>query len=249
VPLEQQRESDTRNAQRHDNRRQGKDDDGIEPVQHVAQGRIAVPSIPEDEADVGEDEAPRPLRSDRRAFSRDHMNQPSAVNTLHPRRDAADANCGSLAWHQSRDGADQPGSSKAWRGLDRDAPRALRILWGFVSPHHARFVNFVRPPGEMLANLRNTLLFRSPRYLGHNPAGAAMIIALIVMTSITCTTGYMIATSAYCGSKWVEEVHEAFANATVALIVLHVLGVLIVSFEHRGNLVKSMLTGKKRKID
>jgi cytochrome b len=125
----------------------------------------------------------------------------------------------------------------------------LRVVWGFVGPHHARFANFVRPPGAMLANLRDAVLFRAPRYLGHNPAGAAMIIALIVMLSATCTTGYMMTTSAYWGSKLVEEVHEVIANAMVALIALHVLGVVMVSFEHRENLVKAMLTGRKRKLD
>lgn len=124
----------------------------------------------------------------------------------------------------------------------------LRIIWGFIGPRHARFANFVRPPGEMLANLRDALLFRAPRYLGHNPAGAAMIIALIVMTLATCVTGYML-TGIYWGSKWVEEAHEALANVTVALVALHVLGVILVSFEHRENLVKAMITGKKRRLD
>ena len=92
---------------------------------------------------------------------------------------------------------------------------ALRIVWGFVGPRHARFSNFVRSPGEVLAYLRDAALFRAPRYLGHNPAGGAMILALLVMLIGTGITGYMMTTDAYWGAKWVEEVHEVFANLTV----------------------------------
>jgi cytochrome b len=123
---------------------------------------------------------------------------------------------------------------------------ALRVVWGFVGPRHARFTNFVRSPRAALADLRDVALLRAPRYLGHNPAGGAMIIALLVMLAGTSITGYMMTTDAFWGAKWVEEVHEAFANLTVGLIVFHVLGVLISSFEHRENLVKSMITGQKR---
>jgi cytochrome b len=123
---------------------------------------------------------------------------------------------------------------------------ALRIVWGFFGPRHARFANFVRPPREVLAYLRDVVLLRAPRYLGHNPAGGAMIIALIAMLAATCITGYMMTTDTFWGAKWVEGVHETLANLTVGLIILHVLGVLVASFEHRENLVKAMITGRKR---
>ena len=126
---------------------------------------------------------------------------------------------------------------------------AMRVLWGFIGPRHARFASFVRPPSRILADLRDAVLMRAPRYLGHNPAGGAMIIALIAMIAGTCVTGYMMTTTAYWGAKWVEHVHEALANMTVALIALHVLGVIVASFEHRENLVKAMVTGWKRKLD
>jgi cytochrome b len=123
---------------------------------------------------------------------------------------------------------------------------ALRVVWGFVGPRHARFGNFVRSPRAVLAYLRDVALFRAPRYLGHNPAGGAMIIALLVVLAATGITGYMMTTDAFWGAKGVEEIHEAFANLTVGLIAFHVLGVLISSFGHRENLVKSMMTGRKR---
>ncbi len=123
---------------------------------------------------------------------------------------------------------------------------AFRVIWGLVGPKHARFSNFVRSPRETLAYLRDVAMFRAPRYIGHNPAGGIMIVALLVMITGSCITGYMMTTDAYWGSKVLEEVHETFANLTIGLVVFHVLGVLIASFEHRENLVKAMVTGRKR---
>jgi cytochrome b len=125
---------------------------------------------------------------------------------------------------------------------------ALRLVWGFVGPTHARFGNFVRSPRAVLSYMREALLLQAPRYLGHNPAGGAMIIALITSLIATCVTGVMMTTDAYWGAKWVEVVHEALANVTVGLVALHVLGVLVTSFEHRENLVKAMVTGRKRPL-
>lgn len=104
----------------------------------------------------------------------------------------------------------------------------------------------MRSPRTALDYMRDTLRLRARRYIGHNPAGGLMVIALIVMLAGTCVTGYLMTTDAYWGSEAMEEVHGALANATVALIVLHVLGVLVASFEHRENLVKAMVTGRKR---
>ena len=124
---------------------------------------------------------------------------------------------------------------------------ALRAVWGFIGPTHARFSSFVRSPREVLVYLRDVALVRAPRYLGHNPAGGMMIIALIVMLTATCVTGIMMTTDAFWGAEWIEEVHGALANGTLGLIALHVIGVLVASFEHRENLVKAMVTGMKRR--
>ena len=123
---------------------------------------------------------------------------------------------------------------------------ALRIVWGFAGPRNARFSDFVRSPREAIGYLRDAMLRRARRTIGHNPAGGLMIIALIVMLAGTCVTGYLLTTDAYWGSEAMEELHGALTYATVGLIVVHVLGVLAASFEHRENLVKAMITGRKR---
>ncbi|HZT26490.1 MAG TPA: cytochrome b/b6 domain-containing protein [Pseudolabrys sp.] len=124
---------------------------------------------------------------------------------------------------------------------------ALRIAWGFIGPAHARFSSFVKSPREVLAYLRDVALFRAPRHLGHNPAGGAMVITLLLTLAATGTTGYLLTTDTYWGAEWLEEVHEALANLTIGLIVVHVLGVLLSSIEHGENLVKAMINGRKRR--
>lgn len=69
-----------------------------------------------------------------------------------------------------------------------------------------------------------------------------MVIALLLALAATGMTGYLMTTDTFSGTEWIEEVHEAFANLTVGLVVIHVLGVLFASFEHSENLVKAMIT-------
>jgi cytochrome b len=123
---------------------------------------------------------------------------------------------------------------------------ALRIVWGFVGSRHARFSDFVRGRRAVHAYLRDMLRLKARRHLGHNPAGGAMTVALLTMLSAVALTGHLMTTDAFWGAEWMEEVHEALVHATLALIALHVLGVLFASLEHGENLIRGMIDGKKR---
>lgn len=125
---------------------------------------------------------------------------------------------------------------------------AARIVWGLIGPRYARFSDFVRGPRAVLAYLRKLLDGRERRYLGHNPAGGAMILALLLVTAGTALTGWLQTTDAFWGSSAMEEIHEALATLILVLVSLHIMGVLVESLRHRENLVLSMLTGTKRPL-
>jgi cytochrome b len=159
----------------------------------------------------------------------------------------------------------------AWAGYVVGAPLLLRIVWGLVGPRYARFSDFIYRPTAVLSYFWALVSGHAKRYVGHSPAGGAMIILLMVSLATTVGTGLVvyaqehaagplaafIAQTQHIGARdsvkgekesdsAFEEVHETLANITVALVIFHVLGVLLASFVHRENLVAAMITGRKR---
>jgi len=122
----------------------------------------------------------------------------------------------------------------------------FRVLWGLVGTRHARFSDFVRRPAAVVGYLMDMVRGRAPRHLGHNPAGGAMIVALLAAVAVISATGIMMTTDAFWGVEWVEELHEGSVNFALVLVALHLLGVLFASLEHGENLVRAMITGRKR---
>jgi cytochrome b len=123
---------------------------------------------------------------------------------------------------------------------------ALRTLWGFVGPEHARFVNFIRSPRSTLAYARLVLRQREPRHVGHNPLGAWMIVALLTTAFAAAASGWIYTTDAFWGIEWVEAMHVFFAELLLVLAALHVAGVIFTSIRQRENLIAAMIHGRKR---
>jgi cytochrome b len=147
-----------------------------------------------------------------------------------------------------------------WAGYTIGAAIAVRLLWGFIGPRHARFTDFVTSPRNAMQYVKDTLLLRARRYIGHNPAGGLMIVALLISLTLSVVTGIalygaeeqagpMASLFIGGGERWedaLEEVHEFFSNFTMLLVVIHLAGVLIESLVHKENLVASMINGFKR---
>jgi len=173
----------------------------------------------------------------------------------------------------------------SWAGYIVAALLVLRVIWGFFGPRYARFADFVYAPAAVMADLGDHLRGTAKRYLGHNPAGGAMIILLILSLAGTALTGmatlaqarnagplapwlgHAAALSAPLDGSGVsaapaataeqtrkerrirgplKDVHEFLANLTLVLAGFHLAGVLFSSFAHRENLVRAMITGRKR---
>lgn len=120
---------------------------------------------------------------------------------------------------------------------------AFRIVWGLVGTRHARFTSFVRAPTAVLSYLRSMLQGRSEHHTGHNPAGALAIVALLALAIAVAATGW--ATFNDIAGEWVSDLHEEAANLMLAVVGVHLAGVLLGSWLHHENLVRAMLTGRK----
>lgn len=96
----------------------------------------------------------------------------------------------------------------------------LRVMWGFIGTKHARFVDFIKPPSEIVSYAKS--LFQrdeKPKsYLGHNPLGGIMVIALLSSISMTAVSGVMLYTAegqapfAFFGQSPTLEVDEEHDN-------------------------------------
>jgi cytochrome b len=151
--------------------------------------------------------------------------------------------CVALAWLTHEGG----GRLHEWLGYAALLVLCVRLVWGVIGSAHARFSSFMTAPRETLDYARHVFAHREQRYLGHNPLGAWMIVALITMITLTGFTGWLYTTEQFWGDKRVEEIHAWCANGLLVLIALHIGGVCFSSRRHRENLVKAMFTGMKRK--
>lgn len=148
---------------------------------------------------------------------------------------------------------------------------AARVLWGLVGSRYARFTNIIYKPSTVKKYLIDSLHFKAKRYIGHNPLGGVMVIVLLIMLTLTSWSGIeaqgpdgsgnsalniQLIKSAIAddehesnGNNFWEEIHEFLANSTLVLIFIHIAGVIFSSISHGDNLIRAMVTGRKRKED
>lgn len=134
-----------------------------------------------------------------------------------------------------------------WAGYAAGSLVALRLVWGVVGTPYARFSQFVRDPATVLRYLSAILKGHEARYIGHNPAGGAMVVVLIAAMGLAALTGWLMTTDTYFGVPWVEAAHGLVVHVVLLLVIVHVAGVALASFRHCENLVRAMFTGRKRK--
>jgi cytochrome b len=68
----------------------------------------------------------------------------------------------------------------------------FRVLWGLVGTRYARFSNFVYSPGTVIQYLKDLVAKKQKHYIGHNPAGGTMVIAMLLCLFVVSVSGLKV---------------------------------------------------------
>lgn len=120
----------------------------------------------------------------------------------------------------------------------------LRIIWGFAGSRYARFSSFAFSPKVFIGYVRDAFSGKGKQYIGHNPGSGYAIFAMLILLSGIVATGLL----SQAGNKIFEELHEFFAYAMIAVVTLHLLGVIWHTVRHKENIISSVVTGTKEGV-
>jgi cytochrome b len=144
---------------------------------------------------------------------------------------------GYMEWHQ-------------WSGLTLLVLVLTRLVWGFIGSPQARFGDFLRGPGTVLAYLRGAPA-QTP---GHNPAGGWSALLLWLLLLVQAITGTFSADDVtFTGpfhyvfddsvTGWLAEVHEILFNVVLAFVALHVAAIVYYERVRGQRLLRPMVLG------
>ncbi|MDP1996746.1 MAG: cytochrome b/b6 domain-containing protein [Gallionella sp.] len=119
----------------------------------------------------------------------------------------------------------------------------FRLLWGFFGTRYAQFRSFLFKPGEIVAYSLSLLKGKPAHYVGHNPLGSVSIWLLLGLGISSGVSGVILFQDI--GGDALEELHEVTSNAMLAVVLIHIAGVVVSSVLHRENLARAMVTGFK----
>ncbi|MCK4742261.1 MAG: cytochrome b/b6 domain-containing protein [Sulfuriflexus sp.] len=136
--------------------------------------------------------------------------------------------------------------------------KAIQYLWNLITGQKVKAYRGHNPAGGwMIIGLIVSLLFTVYSGLKMEATEGRGLLATTVSTP-AYEQGFFISTARadddehdgddrdeHDGDEFWEEIHEFFANFTVFLVILHIAGVLLGSYRHKVNLIRSMFTGYK----
>lgn len=83
-------------------------------------------------------------------------------------------------------------SLHVWAGYLVGVIVVLRVAWGLIGPKYARFSNFLYAPRRVFGYLSGLIRRSAARYLGHSPAGGAMVVLLLISLAVTVWSGLTV---------------------------------------------------------
>ena len=133
----------------------------------------------------------------------------------------------------------------------------FRVLWGFLGGPHARFFSFIRGPGSVLRYARSLVQGTKEWHVGHNPLGGWSIVLLLLALFTQAATGLFAHDDVFNEGPLARFVTEDLSSAITwfhrrhawwiyALVALHLTAVFTYLLAFRENLIRAMVTGRKR---
>jgi cytochrome b len=142
-----------------------------------------------------------------------------------------------------------------WNGFTVLVLLVFRLMWGVVGSSTSRFAAFVTWPWAALSYALESARGRSKPYLGHNPLGTWMILALLGAVVVQASMGLFSVTETVAGplkrlidhdtSEQITKLHAKGIYIIFALIAIHVSANALYGLIKKEPLIRAMVTGKK----
>jgi cytochrome b len=135
---------------------------------------------------------------------------------------------------------------------------AFRLIWGLIGGSTARFANFLKSPGRVIAYMRGGS--RDASAPGHNPLGGYSVIILLLLLAAQVASGLFAVDTdglesgplsylvSFDQGRAASELHELSFNILLALTGIHILAIVFYRFVRGRNLVSPMLTGRDPQV-
>ncbi len=133
----------------------------------------------------------------------------------------------------------------------------FRVLWGLFGSDTARFAQFLRRPAAAVHHLRRLTVAEPDNEVGHNAAGGWMVLFMLLLLLVQAVTGLFAhhkggpdgPLAKFLGDTaagLVTNVHGANFKLIFFAAAGHVAVVAVYLFIKKQNLIRPMVTGKKR---
>lgn len=132
----------------------------------------------------------------------------------------------------------------------------FRVIWGIIGAKTARFSDFVKGPGDIINYAKKSEMNTE----GHNPLGALMVVALIILLLVQVISGLFLEDNTYMFANApladtiksgirsnMFTIHSNGRAVLLWLIGLHIAAIFIYLIVKRQNLIRTMITGKRER--
>ncbi|MBV1775860.1 cytochrome b/b6 domain-containing protein [Burkholderiaceae bacterium DAT-1] len=144
----------------------------------------------------------------------------------------------------------------SWLGYGVLGLLVFRLIWGVVGSDTARFAQFVKGPKAIRAYVRASKAGEPTHVIGHNPAGALMVVALLVLLLTQAVTGLgayddidfqgpLVNALGEEVSHLFNKIHHLNFNLIIAAVAVHVAAIVFYKKVKRDDLVTPMIRGSK----